>query len=160
MNKNVLQYSMPFVSQSPNNVNDLSEVYLKAYNVNASPIDVIRFKKYLSGYPSKLFLEVLDLVKNGANLHSSLQFDPSRPAPPNQKSTEVYKDLVDQYVWSELKLNRIAGPFLHRPPGLVVSPLWAVPKRDSEKIRIIHNLSFPPRQSVNYFIPKKFCEVE
>ncbi len=57
-------------------------------------------------------------------------------------------------------MNRIAGPFLHRPPGLVVSPLGAVPKRDSEKIRIIHNLSFPPRQSVNYFIPPKFCEVE
>ncbi len=85
-NKNVSQYSMPFyVSQSPNRVNDLSEVYLKAYDVNTSPIDVIHFKNYLSGYPSKLFLEVLDIVKNGANLHSSLQFDPW-PCPSLTKS--------------------------------------------------------------------------
>ncbi len=141
VNKDYVQYSMPSVSLSPKNSmfpmvspkisNDLSEVYLKAYNVNASPIDVIRFRQYLAGYPSKLFIDVLDLIKNGANLHSSLKFDPSRSAPPNQKSTEIYKDLVDQYVWSKLKLNRIAGPFLHRPPGLVVSPLGAVPKRNS-----------------------------
>ncbi len=92
VNKNIAQYSMSSVDLSPNNSmssvdlshkksNDLSEVYLKAYNVNASPIDVIRFKQYLSGYPSKLFIDVLDLVKNGANLHSILQFDPSRPTP-------------------------------------------------------------------------------
>ncbi len=74
-NKSFSQYPMSFyVSQSPDRVNDLSEVYIKAYDVNASPIDVIRFKNYLTGYPSKLFLEVLDMVKNGANLHTSLQF--------------------------------------------------------------------------------------
>ncbi len=51
-----------YVSQSPDRVNDLFEVYIKAYDVNASPIDVIRLKNYLTGYPSKLFLEVLDIV--------------------------------------------------------------------------------------------------
>ncbi|MCP4263223.1 MAG: hypothetical protein GY774_37795 [Planctomycetes bacterium] len=95
VNKDFVQYSMPSFSLSPKKSvsqlvspkisNDLSEVYLKAYNVNASPIDVIRFKQYLAGYPSKLFLDVLDLVKNGANLHSTLKFDPSRPAPPKSK---------------------------------------------------------------------------
>ncbi len=123
--------SLSNISQVHSNVNKLSDVYLKEYNVNASPIDVIHFQSYLKGYPSKLYWEVVDIVKNGANIHSLLQCDPSRTAPQNQKSTETYKDLVDDYIWSELKLNRISGPFLHRPPGLIVSPLGAVPKRDS-----------------------------
>ncbi len=52
------------ISPTPERVNDLSDVYVKAYDVNASPIDVIRFQNNLSGYPPKLFLEVLDMVKN------------------------------------------------------------------------------------------------
>ncbi len=51
------------ISPTPGKVNDLSDVYIKAYDVNASLIDVTRFQRYLSGYPSKLFLDVLDLVK-------------------------------------------------------------------------------------------------
>ncbi|MCP3888193.1 MAG: hypothetical protein GY702_04875, partial [Desulfobulbaceae bacterium] len=138
----------------------LSNVYVQAYNTNACPINVIRFQSFLSGYPPSKMFEVIDIVKNGAKIHSSLVFDPDRPVPPNQKSTVQYKTQVDDLLMSELKLNRVAGPFLSSPPGLILSPLGAVPKRDSEKIRIIHNLSYPIFDSVNYNIPSKYCSVE
>lgn len=36
-----------------------------------------------------------------------------------------------------------AGPLASRPPGLMVSPIGAVPKKDPNKIRVIHHLSYP-----------------
>ncbi len=77
--------------------------------------------------------EVIDIVKNGAKIHSSLVFDLARPVPPNQKSTIQYKKQVDDLLISELQLNRIAGPFLYSPPGLILSPLGTVLKRDKNK---------------------------
>ncbi|MCP3928924.1 MAG: hypothetical protein GY705_07475, partial [Bacteroidetes bacterium] len=150
-------YSVP---TNTSQTQSLSNVYVQAYNANACPINVVRFQSFLSGYPPQKMFEVIDIVKNGAKIHSSLVFDPDRPVPPNQKSTVQYKTQVDDLLMSELKLNRVAGPFLSSPPGLILSPLGAVPKRDSEKIRIIHNLSYPIFDSVNYNIPSKYCSVE
>ena len=62
------------------------------------------------------------------------------------------KRSVQEKLSKELKLNRIAGPFTSKPPGLIVSPLAAVPKKDSDEIRIIHDLSFPLGESVNSHI--------
>ena len=59
----------------------------------------------------------------------------------------------------ELQLNRIAGPFVVPPPGLITSPLASVPKKDSQEIRLIHDLSFPPGNSINEFIPREHCHV-
>lgn len=60
----------------------------------------------------------------------------------------------------ECKLGRVAGPFSSRPfPTLTVSPLDLVPKKDGD-LRVIHHLSYPENDSVNYFIDHAWCAVQ
>ena len=56
-------------------------------------------------------------------------------------------------IHKELKPGRIAGPFQHPLfQNFTVSPLGMVPKKDSGKFRMIHDLSSPPNLSVNDYI--------
>ena len=59
-----------------------------------------------------------------------------------------------------VKAGIYAGPFNFLPPNIVFCPLAAVPKRDSNKVRIIHNLSYPYNNSVNSHIEKHHSTVE
>lgn len=60
------------------------------------------------------------------------------------------------YLVEELAHGAIIGPFSCNPFSCpcVVSPLQTVPKRDSSKLRVVHDLSFPEGASVNSGIPK------
>ncbi|XP_053547443.1 uncharacterized protein LOC128639207 isoform X2 [Bombina bombina] len=54
----------------------------------------------------------------------------------------------------------MAGPFRERPmPGLVISPLGVVPKKDPGKFRMIQHLSYPKGKSVNDAIPQDLSTV-
>ena len=56
----------------------------------------------------------------------------------------------------EVTLGRVAGPFLSPLfPTLRVSPISVIPKKTSNKFRMIHNLSFPLNNSVNDYINKE-----
>lgn len=60
------------------------------------------------------------------------------------------------FLVEELAHGAIIGPFSGNPffcPS-VVSPLQTVPKRDSSKLRVVHELNFPEGASVNSGIPK------
>ncbi len=133
------------ISQSYTNVDysDSSIVcqYDLAYSINPSPISIHRFLPWLQGYDSDQSAEFIDMIQNGVSIPSSKLFDPLAPIPPNQKSTDVYSAQVNEMICSELQHKRIAGPFFSPPPGLIISPLGAVPKKLTDKIRIIHNLS-------------------
>ena len=60
----------------------------------------------------------------------------------------------------ECHLGHIAGPFPFLPiPNLVISPLGLIPKVEHGKFCIIHDLSFPKGNSVNFGILKEFCSV-
>ncbi len=98
----------------------LVQVYLDAYNDNACPIIIHRFKSYLQGYSSHLYDEVVDIVQNGAHIPSEIVFIPNTPVPQNQKSTIEYKEKVNEMILKELSSRRIAGPFLKAPPGLII----------------------------------------
>ncbi|MCP3932380.1 MAG: hypothetical protein GY705_25190, partial [Bacteroidetes bacterium] len=121
---------------------------------------VDNFKAYLKGYNPILLAEVLDIVQNGVNIPSAKVASSTDPIPANQSSTAEFSDKVDEMLMKELKEGRIAGPFMSPPPGLIISPLGAVPKKEKNKIRIIHNLSHPKKDSVNYQIPRHYCAVE
>lgn len=61
----------------------------------------------------------------------------------------------------ELSLGRIAGPFVTTPlDNLVISPLGIVPKKESGKYRLIHDLSYPRHSSVNTFIGDDYASVK
>ncbi len=139
---------------------DLASVYITAYNNNVCPINIPVFHSYLRNYDLSKFVEIMDIVQNGVQLHSDKVLDLNVEIPSNQKSTVEFHDLVDEMLMKELKEGRIAGPFLKPPPGLIISPLGAVPKKEKNKIRIIHNLSHPLKNSVNSHIPRHYCAVE
>ena len=60
----------------------------------------------------------------------------------------------------EISLGRISGPFRFRPiSNLRSSPMGLVPKKTSGWSLITH-LSYPPGNSVNYFIDEKLTTVQ
>ena len=76
---------------------------------------------------------------------------------PSVLNNSVY---VQQMIASECNLGRVAGPFLCPPfDNLIVSPLGLVPKKEAGAFRLIHDLSFPKQDSINFFIPREYCSV-
>lgn len=73
----------------------------------------------------------------------------------NWRSTEKHKHAVYESVQRDIKKGRIIGPFAMPPfRDFIGSPMGAFQKRSSSKYRIIHDLSWPPSNSVNDFIKK------
>ena len=79
----------------------------------------------------------------------------------NMKSAFQFPSVIEDRLTNELALGRILGPFTMRPtnPGFRVSPLGVVPKKLPGEFRMIHNLSYPPGESVNNYIPAELTTV-
>lgn len=75
----------------------------------------------------------------------------------NHKGALDFAEAVDAHIEKELQLNALAGPFNSIPmKGFTCSPINTRPKRDSDKRRIIYNLSWEPKgNSVNAGIDKR-----
>ena len=68
--------------------------------------------------------------------------------------------IATEMIHREQQLGRITGPFSATSfHNLVISSLGLIPKKDPGKFRIIHDLSFPKRNSINFGIPKECCSV-
>ncbi len=69
---------------------------------------------------------------------------------PNWPSSLANEKKVTHFIQEQIELGGVAGPWDHPPLDFfVASPLSAVPKRNSAKIRVIHDLSWPPGTSCN-----------
>lgn len=78
----------------------------------------------------------------------------------NLKSARDAPHIVQQKLDKEVSLGRMAGPFDEIPfPTFRVSPVGLVPKKDGD-FRLIHHLSYPDFNSVNYFIDPDICKVK
>ena len=72
---------------------------------------------------------------------------------PNWPSADDHFDQVSKIVQDDLGAGILFGPFSDPPfQHYIISPLGAIPKRGSSKIRIIHDLSYPVSHSVNALI--------
>ncbi|CAH1257542.1 Hypp1851 [Branchiostoma lanceolatum] len=72
----------------------------------------------------------------------------------NHPSASEHSDAVEDYLEKEIRLGATHGPFFDTPfEHFACSPLQTVSKRDSEKRRVVVDLSFPPGSSVNSGIP-------
>ena len=82
---------------------------------------------------------------------------PSGGTFPNWPSADELSDDVTKSINANLALGRVVGPWTSPPiPQFVSSPLGAF-RKPSGKVRVIHDLSFPPGQSINDFIdPEAF----
>ncbi|XP_068753186.1 uncharacterized protein [Montipora capricornis] len=74
----------------------------------------------------------------------------------NHPSAAKNSVFLRSYVHKELVHRSICGPFTSNPfdTNCVISPLLCVPKRDSDELRVVHDLSFPEGFSVNDGIAK------
>ena len=65
--------------------------------------------------------------------------------PDNQAGARSHPDEVRAYLKQELDNGSVIGPFIHNPFGKIArfSPLDAIPKKESDDMRIILNLSHP-----------------
>lgn len=138
--------------------NNIHDIYLQASTSWPSPISHHRLEVWLKGYDVFDKNQLISGISKGFIIQSS---PPARDLQgyTNHRSALQFADQLEVKIQQELSLNRIAGPFTSPPPGLIVSPLAAVPKRGSSEIRLIHDLSFPKGVSVNDFIPRELCTV-
>lgn len=67
----------------------------------------------------------------------------------NWPSSVKYKSEVNDFIEDGIKLGRIEGPHKVLPPNFKAAPLGAFKRHRSNKVRPIHDLSWPPGFSTN-----------
>lgn len=99
-------------------------------------------------------------AKDGARIGFENQHKSTRCK--NWPSSYQHRSAIDDFITSNSSLLRVEGPFTESdlPPGFKSSPLGAFTKPKSHKIRIIHDLSYPPNDSCNDGIDKEMCRVD
>ncbi|XP_040294444.1 uncharacterized protein LOC121005739 [Bufo bufo] len=124
-----------------------------------TPVRVERMVGHLNRYPNQELAEFL---------YSGFKFGfhiPSHPLPvlekrKNLRSALQFPDIVTGKLAKEVSLGRMDGPFVTSPiSNLRVSPLGLIPKKEPNKFRLIHHLSFPKGASVNEGIDPELCSV-
>ena len=114
---------------------------------------------------------LMNIIINGLNigysedtttnqLRNSPNLVGARPGHPNHDPNVSIKILEDMK--KEVELGRRAGPFLLPPfHNLQCSPIGAIPKKHSSKLRLIHHLSWPrdaSGTSINELVADIQCE--
>ena len=122
-----------------------------------TPIRVDRLYSWLSGYDEDLKQYLISGFSNGFRI--GFTGNASSEILQNHGSAKKNTEVVDNYLKNEVKAGRIFGPISKFPQKFHCSPLGLVPKKDKNDFRVIHDLSFPPGQSVNDFIPPEHTSV-
>ncbi len=126
--------------------------------VNANQTLNIEFwKKHLANYDPKITAEIIQDIECGVPIRYTgprYQFIQK-----NWPSAFKHKGQIDELVEEYLALGRVEGPLDPIPQQFHSSPLGAIPKRNTSKIRLIHDLSYPPGRATNDSIPQEYCSV-
>ena len=123
-------------------------------HVVRSPLNYEFWQNELQYYPDRKVVDtLLQHIKEGANIgYQGNQFSQISS---NWPSAYTYKDSVRKIILKNAEKGRLEGPFYSPPHQFFrASPLGAFPKKRSQKIRVIHDLSWPPGMSINEFINK------
>ena len=119
-----------------------------------TPIDIDRLELELSDHPDMLFVENLC-----RDLREGTRIDYTGPRAPciSKNLPSAYQNPRTDTLAQEVALGRVAGPFDSPPlPNLQVSPIRVIPKKHSDKFRLIFHLSHPKSgDSINSCIPKE-----
>ena len=125
-----------------------------------SPLRRQAWAKVLAIHPNKMYVETLtNYLKNGVPvMYAGPEFTSIKN---NWKSVELFRDRRDDTILCDVNLGRKSGPYLSPPCDYYrSSPMGAFLKRRSNKLSVIHDLSWPPNWSVNSFIPEELCSVK
>ena len=113
-----------------------------------------RLEEWLVDYHDR---ELVNLLRYGwpLNAKDTAQQD---DVPENQKGAKQNPEKIKAYLKEEIENGSVIGPFIKNPFGSAArfSPLDTRPKKNSEDLRVILNLSHPFRgDSVNHSIDKE-----
>ena len=112
------------------------------------------WKTQLKDIPDKqLAQQVLETVSHGASIGCSI--DTEQVNHMNWPSTAEHYEGVCQYIDTHKATGAIAGSLTSLPANFRTSPLGAFIRKGTKKLRIIHDLSWPPGNSVNDSINKE-----
>ena len=67
----------------------------------------------------------------------------------NWPSSNVHREAVTKFIEENIEKGSIEGPLDVRDSEFHVSPVGAFEKKNSKKVRVIHDLSWPPSKSIN-----------
>lgn len=116
-----------------------------AYQPYHSPFSINAWRSALRSYPDHERISwLLEGLHHGVRVmyHGSRTI--SRPIITNHSSTHHHEQVIDESIAAEVKGGRVAGPFLSPPfTNFIASPLGLVPKKGTNKWRLIHDLSWP-----------------
>ena len=116
----------------------------------------------LNDHPDPEFRKyIIDGIKYGVNIgHSGHYIENNITINHNWPSAYKYREAVEASIQKDVSKGRKLGPYESAPCPFISSPLGAFEKRRSHgKYRVIHDLSWPPGQSVNEGIVKD-CSVK
>lgn len=123
-------------------------------------LNLALFEHHLTNHPDTSFANrVLDHLTNGARIG----YTGSRCARVRKNWPSAINNIqaVAAIIHDDVRRGRKVGPFPTPPFATFVgSPMGAIPKKLSDSVRIVHDLSFPPGVSINDSIPKDLCSVQ
>lgn len=113
-----------------------------------TPISVPQLFSLLEGFDPMQKKYIIHGFTNGFSIKSSGLEPP--PFNKNHASAVIHANILEKMIEQEISSQRIAGPFDNPPlDPLVISPLGVIPKKETGKYRIIHDLSYPKQAAVN-----------
>jgi hypothetical protein len=120
------------------------------------------WRRKLSSHPDRVFAdEILDFIENGVPLYYDGPL--LNQQYPNWKSCDVLRNEVKTSLLYDVSRRWKVGPFPVQPfQWFVSSPMGAFskPSGTTVKTRVIHDLSWPPGRSVNFYIPAEMSSVQ
>ena len=119
-----------------------------------------RWQHHLRHHPNQQYVNtILDYIRFGVPIGYNGP-DICRICP-NWPSTNELSHSVSQALANDVNRGTKAGPFPVPPfTSFIASPLGAFIRKRSNKIRVIHDLSYPANSSVNSYINKDLCSLQ
>ena len=125
----------------------------------SSNVNIPFWKDNLKDYHDNVFVQYLEF---GWPVNYRLSYDPTS-CRKNHSTAEDYANVINDYISTEIQFGALAGPY-NQPPFstvLITSPLHSVPKKgqNNDTRRIVLDLSYPPKKSVNEGIPQTYDDL-
>ena len=120
-----------------------------------SPINITYLEQKLAGYHDD---RIIKFLKYGFPINHN-GVTGSRALPRNHAGARDYAHELKQQLDNECRLHACVGPFVAPPiSDLFYSPLNSVLKRESNRRRLVLDLSFPPGNAINDGIDKDWYQ--
>ncbi len=134
----------------------------KDLSVITTPLRQREWERSLAGHPDAAFaMYICSGLKEGFRVGYCRNY-PLKSATRNMESATQHPEVVAEYLRKECASSRMLGPFpsMAHLPQLHVSRFGVIPKgHNTGKFRLITDLSFPARQSVNDGIDPELCSL-